>query len=57
MLIFASAFAIALVAVFAVATSFRTSKTIEQSAAQHGIQESSGTATNKLQPIRTDTVR
>jgi hypothetical protein len=56
-LIFLGAFVLALVAAFAVSYGFRTSRTIEQSAAQHGSQATSGSATNQPQPTRTDTVR
>ena len=41
----------------AITYSFRTSKTIEQSAASHGSQATGGSATNQPQPTRTDTVR
>jgi len=56
-LILAAVTALAFVAVFAITQSFRASKTVEQSAASHGSQATSGTATNNPQPTRADTVR
>jgi len=56
-MILVGALALAFIAIFAITYSFRTSKTIEQSAASHGSQATSGSATNQPQPTRTDTVR
>jgi hypothetical protein len=55
--VFLGAIVLALVAAFAVTTSFMTSKTVERSAEQHGSQATSGSATNQPQPTRTDTAR
>jgi hypothetical protein len=54
---FLGAFVLALIAAFAITTSLRTSSTVERSAAQHGSQATSGSATNQPEPTRTDTVR
>jgi hypothetical protein len=56
-LIIAGVLVLIFFAAFAITTSFRTSKTVEQSAASHGSQATSGTATKQPQPTRSDTAR
>jgi hypothetical protein len=54
---FLGAFVLAVVAAFAITSSFKISKTVERSAEQHGSQATSGSGTNQPQPTRTDTIR